>query len=108
VYNQAKQVGKCELREDGIPFVATHTAAQRQVLSEIKETAEALAIQEAAALATRVKLRALMVEAKKIEVSSYSIAEEAHISQPRVLQIIKRWDPHRLPTPSTPQKTGEK
>ncbi|OBH47299.1 hypothetical protein [Mycobacterium mantenii] len=58
-------------------------------LAEIAQLAADLAAKETAAKAIRTTLSGKIVQAKDAGLSSYAIAKEAGLSQPRVMQIIK-------------------
>jgi hypothetical protein len=69
--------------------MAADPAVQQRLLAEVSQLAAQLNEQESKAKEIRIALRAKMVETKDAGISSYAIAIEAHLSQPRVMQIIK-------------------
>ena len=70
--------------------MAPETPQQKKLIDKIEVTAALLSAQEGQAAKTRATLTTLMVQAKDAEVSSYTIAKAADLSQPRVMQIIAR------------------
>lgn len=70
--------------------MATETTSdQKALLDQIKQEAEALEALQQEVGRSRQRLWKKMVTAKEAKISSYSIAEVAELSQPRVMQIIQ-------------------